>query len=73
MTTGACDAQNTLFAAIRDYANSRYDFIVNTLRLKEQAGLLSPEDIMRLDDYLEPAAAPTRSPASCNRWRRRRI
>ncbi len=55
------NAQNTLFAAVRDYANSRYDYIVNTLRLKEQAGLLSPEDVMKLDSFLEQAPAPTSS------------
>ena len=31
------NAQNNLFAAQRDYANSRYDFIINS-RLKEVAG-----------------------------------
>jgi outer membrane protein len=55
------NAQNTLFSAFRDYANSRYDYIVNTLLLKEQAGLLSPEDVITLDSYLETAAAPTSS------------
>ena len=57
------NAQNTLFAALRDYANSRYDYITNMLRLKEQAGLLSPEDIMRLNSFLEAAPAPTQSSA----------
>ena len=55
------NAQNTLFSSQRDYANSRYDYIVNLLRLKEQAGLLSPEDVINLDSYLieppPPAAA----------------
>jgi outer membrane protein len=55
------NVQNTLYAAIRDYANSRYDFIVNTLRLKEQAGILSPEDVMRLDRFLEEPPPPTSS------------
>lgn len=55
------NAQNTLFIAMRDYANSRYDYIVNTLRLKEQAGLLSPEDVMLLDSFLEAPPPPTSS------------
>ncbi|MFT7288506.1 MAG: outer membrane protein [Halieaceae bacterium] len=58
------NAQNTLFSALRDYANSRYDYIVNTLLLKEQAGLLSPDDVMRLDSFLEAAPAPTSSGTS---------
>ncbi|GAB3284183.1 TolC family outer membrane protein [Parahaliea aestuarii] len=55
------NAQNTLFAAERDYANSRYDYIIDILRLKEQAGLLSPEDVYRLDGALEEPPAPTAS------------
>ncbi|MDO8862767.1 TolC family outer membrane protein [Haliea sp. E1-2-M8] len=53
------NAQNTLFAAQRDYANSRYDYILNSMRLKEQAGLLSPEDIQTLDAVLVPPPPPT--------------
>ncbi|MAC32112.1 MAG: hypothetical protein CME38_00720 [Haliea sp.] len=55
------NAQNTLFAARRDYANARYDYITNTLRLKEQAGLLSPEDVYRLDESLEAPQPPSAS------------
>jgi len=55
------NAQNILFAAERDYANSRYDYIINLLRLKEQAGLLSPEDVMRLDSNLVPPKPATAS------------
>jgi outer membrane protein len=53
------NAQNTLFRSQRDYANSRYDFIINSLRLKEVAGTLSPEDIARLEGFLLPPPAPT--------------
>jgi outer membrane protein len=55
------NAQNTLFSSERDYANSRYDYILNMMRLKEQAGLLSPEDVYTLDSYLETPPAPTAS------------
>ena len=55
------NAQNTLFRSQRDYANSRYDFIINSLRLKEVAGTLSPEDIAKLEGFLLPPAAPTAS------------
>ena len=57
------NAQNAVFAARRDYANSRYDYIINMLRLKENAGLLSPNDIGQLDDHLvapPPATASSR-------------
>ena len=55
------NAQNALFAAKRDYANSRYDYISNLLRLKEQAGLLTPDDIFSLDDHLQPIGPVTLS------------
>ncbi|MFT4614415.1 MAG: outer membrane protein [Bacteroidia bacterium] len=53
------NAQNTLFSAQRDYANSRYDYILNMMRLKESAGLLSPEDVILLDNFLEVPKPPT--------------
>ncbi len=53
------NAQNTLFVAQRDYSNSRYDYIVNMLRLKEQAGLLSPQDVYNLDRHLIPPPPET--------------
>ena len=55
------NAQNALFAAKRDYANSRYDYISNLLRLKEQAGILAPDDIFSLDGHLEPIKSVTLS------------
>ena len=53
------DAQNVLFAAKRDYANARYDYVIDILRLKEQAGLLSPEDVYRLMEHLPGRAGGT--------------
>ena len=52
------NAQNILYSAERDYANSRYDYILNLMRLKEQAGLLSPADVIKLDSFLVPASSP---------------
>lgn len=49
-------AQRGLYAAIRDYANSRYDYVINLLTLKQQAGLLSPQDILDLNTWLTPLA-----------------
>ena len=53
------NAQNTLFSAERDYANSRYDYILNMMRLKEQAGLLSPADVISLGSNMLPPPPPT--------------
>jgi outer membrane protein len=58
------NAQNTLFVAQRDYANSRYDYILNMMRLKEQAGLLSPQDVFNLDSYMIPPPPPAASTTS---------
>jgi outer membrane protein len=60
------NAQNTLFGAKRDYANSRYDYINNMLRLKQQAGLLSPEDVNRLSAELVAPTAPTASSSAAS-------
>lgn len=45
-------SQRSLFAAIRDYANTRFDYVINMFKLKQQAGTLSPDDIYNLDKWL---------------------
>lgn len=51
--------QRTLYTAARDYANARYDYVLDTLRLKQQAGTLTPQDIYDLDKWLVEPSAPT--------------
>lgn len=46
-------AQRSLFAARRDYATARYDYIINSLRLKQVSGFLSEVDLNILDDWLQ--------------------
>lgn len=46
------NAQRTLFAAQRDYANARYDYILSSLNLKALAGVLSEEDIVQVNSWL---------------------
>ena len=41
-----------LFSAKRDHARARYDYILNTLRLKQAAGLLSEEDLAQVNKML---------------------
>ena len=36
------DAQRQLYNSVRDYNNSRYDYILDNLRLKQAAGTLNP-------------------------------
>lgn len=45
-------AQRLLFQSMRDYANARYTYVINTLNLKQAAGLLSPQDIIDLNEWL---------------------
>ncbi|WP_444892194.1 TolC family outer membrane protein [Microbulbifer sp. TRSA001] len=53
-------AQRTLFESQTDYANSLYDYILNSLSLKQAAGLLSPKDLQDLDMMLNPANVVSR-------------
>ena len=46
-------AQRRLFAAQFDYATSRYDYVINLLRLKESAGALTEADIAELSRYTD--------------------
>ena len=52
------NAQKLLFKARRDYANARYDYVINQLKLKKQAGTLSPQEIYDLNKWLQAPAAP---------------
>ncbi len=47
------DAQRALFSAKSDYARARYDYIVESLRLKQAAGTLSPADLQQINTWLE--------------------
>ncbi len=46
------DAQRGLSQAKRDYARARYDYILDTLRLKRAAGSLAPEDLAIANAWL---------------------
>lgn len=46
------NSQRDLYRAERDYANSRYDYILNLLRLKQSAGLLTDADIQSISQWL---------------------
>ena len=47
------DAQRQLYNSVRDYNNSRYDYILDNLRLKQAAGTLNPGDLDTLSRYLK--------------------
>ncbi|WP_138438158.1 TolC family outer membrane protein [Marinobacter shengliensis] len=50
------DAERAYYVALRDYANARYDYVINTLQLKQAAGTLSPQDLIELNNWLSANA-----------------
>ena len=63
------DARRRLAQAETDYARSRYDYVLNVIRLKRAAGTLQSQDITDVNQWLTATAA---SPDSATRspWRR---
>lgn len=55
-------AQRTLYAAKRDYATARYDYVINSLKLKAATGQLAEVDVKELNNWLDPNASITASP-----------
>lgn len=53
-------AQRSLYSAVRSYNNARYDYILDQLRLKQAAGVLSPDDLQSMSRYLKPDYDPDR-------------
>ena len=47
------DAQSNLLSAQRDYARSRYDYLLDMLRLKQTAGILEENDLVLINKLLE--------------------
>ena len=45
-------ARRNLFSAQRDYAQSRYDYILNTLRLKQASGSLTTDNLQAISSWL---------------------
>lgn len=46
-------SERGLYAAQRDYAKSRYDYIIAVLRLKSSVGSLSPNDLFEVSSRME--------------------
>lgn len=50
---GVLDAERDLYAARRDASQARYDYQLNTLRLKQAAGTLSESDLMNISNAMK--------------------
>src|ERR1700723_477320 len=46
------DAQNNYYTARRAYAQTQYDYLTNVLTLKQQAGRLTEQDLVAIDNLL---------------------
>lgn len=46
-------ALRSVFQAQRDYSRSRYDYLLDTLRLKRSTGTLKSDDLLQIDNWLE--------------------
>jgi len=49
------NAQRNLYEALNNYADARYQFMVNLLSLKQAAGTLAEADIEHVNQWLKPA------------------
>ncbi len=54
------DAQRQLYSAVRLYNEARYGYLLEQLRLKQAAGILSPDDLQALSPWLKPDYDPDR-------------
>ncbi|MEO1204640.1 MAG: TolC family protein, partial [Pseudomonadota bacterium] len=52
------NAQFQLYEAITNYYQSRYDYLLNVMRLKQAAGTLQVQDLERLEPFLENRGTP---------------
>ncbi len=52
-TVDVLNSQNNLRQAQTNYARSRYDYILNVLRLKQAAGNLAEDDLLEVENWLE--------------------
>ena len=50
-------ARQQLFVALRNYSDARYNYVIDTLQLKRTAGVLTPQDVIDLNEWLEAETA----------------
>jgi len=50
-----------LFLSQFQYAQARYQYVLDTLRLKQAVGTLNPEDIYDLNNFIDQKATVSRT------------
>jgi outer membrane protein len=58
------NSQFSLYVAITNYYQSRYDYIMNALRLKQAAGTLEVRDLEQIDQWLKDRPSPEEAAAA---------
>jgi outer membrane protein len=53
-------AQDNFFRSQFDYADSRYNYMLSLILLKQRAGVLNPEDLVELNRFADPSAPVAR-------------
>ena len=48
-------ARENLYRALRQYAEARYNYVIDSLVLKQVAGILTPQDVIELNQWLQEA------------------
>lgn len=59
-TADVLNAERLLYRAVREYNDARYDYIIDSLRLKQAAGSLALDDLHDLSLHLNPEYDPDR-------------
>ena len=52
------NSQTALYSATTNYYQSRYDYLMNVLRLKQAAGSLQIQDLEEIDQWLQERKTP---------------
>ncbi|WP_374089244.1 TolC family outer membrane protein [Methylomicrobium lacus] len=55
--------QRNLYRSKRDYSRARYDYLINSIRLKQLASNLTREDLVQISRLLQPGQPPEQKPA----------
>jgi outer membrane protein len=45
-------AEREHLGVLRDYSRARYNYLLNTLKLKHVVGSLTPDDLAKIDEWL---------------------
>ncbi|MBT7371254.1 MAG: TolC family protein, partial [Gammaproteobacteria bacterium] len=55
------DAQRNLYASQLLYASARYQYVLDTLRLKQAVGTLNPQDLYDLNQFIDSSVIVSRT------------